>query len=127
VNAGHCGASVSELHNGLEMLLSLSKVMLPTSYDRQTEYYCCIQPCSTITIRLYCISLFALFTTCNILNLLALYITYNFTCVPVWPRSGCMRNAPAVLWMQCLRASILHIQIIYSVQFLLDDIIAQYL
>jgi len=26
VNAGHCGASVSELHNGLEMLLSLSKV-----------------------------------------------------------------------------------------------------
>jgi len=43
VNAGHCGASVSKLHNGLEMLLSFSKfkidvvniiVMLPTSYDR---------------------------------------------------------------------------------------------
>jgi len=26
VNAGHCGASMSEQHNGLEMLLSLSKV-----------------------------------------------------------------------------------------------------
>jgi len=26
VSAGHCGASVGELHNGLEMLLSLSKV-----------------------------------------------------------------------------------------------------
>jgi len=28
VNAEHCGASVSELHNGLEMLLSLSKVKI---------------------------------------------------------------------------------------------------
>ena len=28
VNAGHCGASVSELHNGLEILLSLSKVKI---------------------------------------------------------------------------------------------------
>ena len=28
VNVGHCGASVSELHNGLEMLLSLSKVKI---------------------------------------------------------------------------------------------------
>jgi len=26
--AGHCGASVSKLHNGLEMLLSLSKVKI---------------------------------------------------------------------------------------------------
>ena len=43
VNAGQCGVSVSKLHNGLEMLLSLSKfkvdvaniiVMLPPSYDR---------------------------------------------------------------------------------------------
>ena len=28
MNGGHCGASMSELHNGLEMLLSLSKVKI---------------------------------------------------------------------------------------------------
>ena len=28
VNAGHCGASVSELHNSLKKLLSLSKVKI---------------------------------------------------------------------------------------------------
>jgi len=62
---------VSEPHNGLKMLLSLSKVkikMSTTSYDSKTESsYCCIQPAPSQEdgTALLC---FVLITTCSILN-----------------------------------------------------------
>ena len=45
MNAGICGASVSELHNGFETLLSLSKVKMDVAkHDMTGGGYCCIQP-----------------------------------------------------------------------------------
>ena len=86
---------MSELHNGLEMLLSLSKVMLPMSYDRQSTT--------------------AVFSQHH----------HNKTA------SLCLLYLPPAIFEfavdAMLRVSILHMQIIYGVQFLLDDNIAHYL
>jgi len=57
---GHCRASVNELHNGLEMLLSLSKdkidvanIILQANREQLLLY-----SASTITRRWYCNTLF---------------------------------------------------------------------
>ena len=60
MNAGHCETSVSKLHNGLEILLSLSKVKIDVAniVDRQTESsYCCIQPAPFFLFNLLALSL----------------------------------------------------------------------
>jgi len=81
-------------------------------HGRQTESsYCCIQPAPSQEDGTASLC-FILITTCNILycvfefTICFLYhLQLNFTHVPVWPHSGCMRNAPVALQMQYLRAS----------------------
>jgi len=60
VNAGHCGASVSKLHNGLEMLLSLSKFKIDVANTiccqhhmtgkQRVATYCCVQPAPSLFV-----------------------------------------------------------------------------
>jgi len=76
VNAGHCGESVSKLHNGLEMLLSLSRVKIDHMTGRQrvatavfSQYH---QEDGTASLCS------VLITTCSILNfVLELNLLYH--------------------------------------------------
>ena len=87
--------------------------MLPTSYDRQAESnYCCIQPCSTITRRWYCIALFS-FNACSILN-----FVFELTINLLYHLQLHMHACAALQWLhaECSSSAcvIVHAQIIYG-------------
>jgi len=96
VNAGHCGASVSELHNNLKKLLSLNKVKIDVA-----NVICHLQYCVAVD------------------NLLALSLKTSHACLcgltvaehavfiarNVWCASACK------CFCMCI---ILHVQIIYG-------------
>ena len=125
MNAGHCGASASELHNGLKMLLSFSKVKRDVANIIWRSSYCCIQPAPSREAGTPS-PCFVLITTSNILyfvfwvdNLLALSTSHACLCGLAVAARAMLQQChahnvcvhPDVNVCMCV---ILHAQIIYG-------------